>query len=171
MPTEEKIKFVQELEQKIKENSDFIVTDYRGLTVEQITDLRNKLREKGVYYQVVKNNLVKIALKNNNIEGLDEYFFGPSAVAFAKDDPVSPSKILSDFAKKQKALKIKGGYSDGKVITDNDITELAKLPSKEVLIGKLLGSLKSPASGIVNVLNGPIRNLVYALKEISKQKS
>ncbi len=170
MPTEEKIKFVQELEQKLQENSDLIVTDYRGLTVEQITDLRNKLREKGVYYQVVKNNLVKIALKNNNIEGMDEYFFGPSAVAFAKDDPVSPCKILSDFAKKG-TLKIKGGYSEGKVITENDINELAKIPSKEVLIAKLLGSLQSPASGLLNVLNGPIRNLVYVLQEISNQKS
>ncbi len=170
MATPKKIQVIEEIKQKLKEYDNFIITDYRGLTVGQITELRKKLYEKGVVYQVLKNNLVKIALKDAKIDGLDEYLFGPSAIAFAKEDPVFPSKVLSDFMKESK-LKIKGGYSEGKVIDDKSITALSKLPSKEVLISRLMGSLQSPASGLASVLSGVMRNLVNVLDQVNKQKA
>ncbi|GMT49920.1 MAG: 50S ribosomal protein L10 [bacterium] len=170
MATPKKIQVVQEIKQKLKDYNNFIITDYRGLTVVEITELRKKLYAKGVVYQVIKNNLVKIALKDAKIDGLDEYLFGPSAIAFAKEDPVFPSKVLSDFMKESK-LKIKGGYSEGKVIDDKYIAALSKLPSREVLIAKLMGSLQSPASGLAAVLKGLTRNLVNVLDQINKQKA
>ncbi|MDH5682704.1 MAG: 50S ribosomal protein L10 [Spirochaetota bacterium] len=169
MPTPGKEQKVEEIKAKLKEYDNFIITDYRGLTVEKITELRRKLLEKGVVYQVLKNNLVKIALKDANIEGIDEYLFGPSAIAFAKEDPVFPSKVLVDIAK-EGVLKVKGGYSEGKVLNGDEIIELSKLPSKEVLIAMLMGSLLSPATGMVGALSGLARNLVYALDQVAKQK-
>ncbi|MDH4127803.1 MAG: 50S ribosomal protein L10 [Spirochaetota bacterium] len=170
MATPKKIQFIDEFKKKISGYNNFIFTDYRGLTVENMTDLRKKLYEKGVVYQVVKNNLVRIAFKDAKIDGIDDYLVGPTAIAFSTDDSVSPSKILVDFAKQQAALKVKGGFADGKVMTADGIRELSSLPSKEVLLSRLLGSLKSPASRLVSVLNSPIRNLLCALQEISKKK-
>ena len=169
MATPEKTRLVEEFKETLKDCKNFIITDYRGLTVEQISDLRNKLRENGVVYQVVKNNLIKIALKDAKIEGMDEYLFGPSAIAFAQDDPVSPSKILVDFAKGTK-LEVKGGFSEGKAIGIDDIKALSSLPSKEVLLSQVLGSLKAPANNLVGVLSGVMRQLVVALSAISEQK-
>ncbi len=170
MPTPEKIEQVNQIKEKLKEYDNFIVTDYRGLTVEQITKLRKKLMEHGVVYQVLKNNLVKIALKESNIEGVDEYLFGPTAIAFAKEDSVTPSKIIVDFTKEANKLKVRGAYSEGKAVNENAVIALSKLPSKEVLLSKLLGGLKSPLTCLANVLNGPVRNLAYALKQVSEKK-
>ncbi len=170
MPTPKKIKTVEQMQNTLSEYNSLIFTNYRGLTVEEITNLRKKLYEKGILYQIVKNKLLGIALKNANIEGLDNYLLGPSAVAFAKDDYVSSSKILSDFAKNS-SLELKGGYADSRAVSKSEVEELAKLPSKEVILSKVLACLKSPASGFINVLNGPIRSLVYTLKAISEQKS
>ncbi len=170
MATPEKIQVVEEIKQKLKDYDNFIITDYRGLSVGEITELRTKLYEKGVVYQVLKNNLIRIALKDAKIDGLDEYLFGPSAIAFAKDDPVFPSKVLADFMKASK-LKIKGGYSEGMVIDDKNIIALSKLPSKEVLISRLMGSLQSPVSGLASVLNGLMRNLVNVLDQVNKLKA
>jgi len=170
MPTPEKIKAVEDFSKQLEEHKNVIVTDYRGLTVEEMNDLRNQLREKGVIYQVVKNNLIKIALKNAQINGLDEYLFGPSAIAFSKDDPISPSKIIVDFAKKQEKLRVKGGYSDGKVINQSDIKAFSQLPSKEILLTRLVAGLMRPLNQLTNVVNGPIRKLAIALQEVSQQK-
>lgn len=170
MATPKKIELVEQIKKKLNEHDNLIITDYRGLSVKQITELRKKLYEKGVLYQVVKNNLVKIALKDSKIEGLDEYLFGPSAIVFAKDDPVFPSHVLSKLAKTS-SLKIKGGYSEGKIISKDEIEQLAQLPSKDILLASLIGSLKSPANRLVAVLNGPLRSLVSVLQQISKQKN
>lgn len=170
MPTPEKINIVEQVKKTLEDHKNLVITDYRGLTVESITELRRQLREQGIVYQVVKNNLASIALRAHNIDGLDDYLVGPTAIAYAQKDPVVPCKILVEFSKKG-TLKIKGGFADGKVINANEVEELSKLPSKEVLIGKLLGTLNAPATRLVNVLQGPIRNLVYVLSEISKQKS
>lgn len=170
MPTEKKIEQVKELTDRLNEYQHLVVTDYRGMSVQDITDLRAKLSEKGVVYQVVKNNLVKIALKGHNIEGLDEYLFGPTAIAFAKEEAVSTSKILIDFAKDTK-LEVKAGYSEGRAMGIDEVTALSKLPSKEILVGKMLGSMMSPIQGVVGVLTGPMRSLVNVLDQISKKES
>lgn len=170
MPTEKKKEQVKELTERLEEYKHLVVTDYRGMSVQDITELRQKLSEKGVIYQVVKNNLVKIALKGHNIEGLDEYLFGPTAVAFSKEEAVSACKVLVDFSKDTK-LEVKGGYSEGRPMNLDEVTALSKLPSKEVLVGKLLGSMMSPIQGVVGVLSGPMRNLVNVLDQISKKES
>ena len=168
---EQKKEVVSELSSKVKAAKSMVFADYRGLTVEQDTELRNALRKAGVDYKVVKNTLTRFALKENGIEGLDTYLNGPTAMAVSDTDPVAPAKVLSEYAKKFEKLELKAGVVEGKVIDLNGIKALAELPSKEVLVAKMLGSFKSPLYGLVNVLNGNIRGLVVALNAIAEQKA
>jgi large subunit ribosomal protein L10 len=169
MAKPEKEKIVEEIKKKLEENPNFVVTEYRGMNVQDMSDMRIKLREKGIIYQVYKNTLFRIALEGAKIEGVDEYFFGPVGVAFSKDDIVSPCKILTEVAKKSK-LKVKGGYSNGLVIKEDQIEDYANMPSIEELYSKLLGTLMNPANRLVRVLNGPIQKLAIALNQIAEKK-
>lgn len=174
MPSEKilahKKEVVQELSGKVKEAQSIILADYRGLTVEQDTELRNALRKAGVEYRVVKNTLTKFALKENGIEGIDEHLNGPTSIAMCNTDPVAPAKVLAEYAKKFEKLELKVGVVDGKVIDVNGIKQLAELPSKEVLIAKVLGGFNAPISGLVNVLNGNLRGLAIVLNAIAEKK-
>lgn len=161
---------IKEVEKKLKDAQSVVLADYRGLTVQQITDLRRELRSQSVDFKVYKNTLIKRAIKNKNIDGLNEYLAGPTAVAFGYDDPVAPAKVLSDFAKKYKALSVKGGLLEGGVVDASVIKALAALPSREVLLAKLAGALQAPVSGLANVLNGPMRGLAAALNQVAEQK-
>ena len=147
-----------------------ILVDFCGLTVAQDTVLRRKMREAGVNYSVVKNTLLRIAAEEAGIEGLEPVLEHNTAIAVAPEDPVAVAKIICEFAKENKALKVKIGVLDGKVISAEEIKALAALPPKEVLIAKMLGSMNAPISGFVNVLQGTIRNVVYALEAVRKQK-
>ena len=149
-----------------------VIVDYRGINVEQVTELRKQFRGAGVEYVVLKNTLVKRALAELNIEGLDTILEGPSAFAFGYEDPVAPAKVLSDFIGKTKSehLKIKAGLVDGKVIDVAGVKALADLPPKEVLIAKMMGSLNAPITNFVGVLSATLRSLVYAIDAIRKQK-
>lgn len=168
---EEKKQIVEELKDKLNQVKAAIFTDYRGLNVEEITELRKQLREAGIEYKVVKNTLTRIAAKDINMDFLEEYLTGPTAIAFSFEDPVTPAKILSKFASSHKALDIKAGLVEGKLIDAEGIKALADLPSREVLIAKVIGGMQAPISGLVCVLNGPMRGLVYALKAIQDKKS
>ncbi|NPV44948.1 MAG: 50S ribosomal protein L10 [Firmicutes bacterium] len=168
---EEKKQIVEELKDKLNQVKAAIFTDYRGLNVEEITELRKQLREAGIEYKVVKNTLTRIAAKDMNMDFLEEYLTGPTAIAFSFEDPVTPAKILSKFASSHKALDIKAGLVEGKLIDAEGIKALADLPSREVLIAKVIGGMQAPISGLVCVLNGPMRGLVYALKAIQDKKS
>jgi large subunit ribosomal protein L10 len=168
---EEKKQIVEELKDKLNQVKAAIFTDYRGLNVEEITELRKQLREAGIEYKVVKNTLTRIAAKDINMDFLEEYLTGPTAIAFSFEDPVTPAKILSKFANSHKALDIKAGLVEGKLIDVEGIKALADLPSREVLIAKVIGGMQAPISGLVGVLNGPMRGLVYALKAIQDKKS
>jgi large subunit ribosomal protein L10 len=168
---EEKKQIVEELKDKLNQVKAAIFTDYRGLNVEEITELRKQLREAGIEYKVVKNTLTRIAAKDINMDFLEEYLTGPTAIAFSFEDPVTPAKILSKFANSHKALDIKAGLVEGKLIDVEGIKALADLPSREVLIAKVIGGMQAPISGLVCVLNGPMRGLVYALKAIQDKKS
>jgi large subunit ribosomal protein L10 len=148
-----------------------ILADYRGLNVMEVTELRKKLREAGVEYRVVKNTLTSRAAKAANIDGLDQFLSGPTALAFGIDDVVAPAKILADFAKDHKKLELKGGVLEGKVIDLDAVKQLANLPSREVLLGQLAGMLQAPMRGLVTVLSGPLRNLTYAVEAVRKQKA
>lgn len=174
MPSEvtlqQKQQVVKDLSEKIGAAKAFVLADYRGLTVEQDTELRNALRKAGVEYKVVKNTMTKFAAKENGLVDLDIFLNGPTAIAISTTDPVAPAKVISEFAKKYDKLEIKAGVVEGKVIDVDGVKSLAELPSREVLIAKVLGSFNAPISGFVNVLNGNIRGLVVALNAIAEQK-
>ena len=129
-----------------------VLVDYRGLTVEEDTQLRNNLRAAGVKYFVVKNTLLRLAANQTGLEDLDSILHGPTALAVS-DDAVAPAKVLADFAKDNDTLEIKSGFMDGKVLSLDEIKTLAKTPSKETLIAKMMGSLNSPISGLARLLS------------------
>lgn len=166
----EKAAKVAEMKELLLNSKCAILVDFCGLTVAQDTVLRRKMREAGVNYSVVKNTLLRIAAEEAGIEGLEPVLEHNTAIAVAPEDPVAVAKIICEFAKENKALKVKMGVLDGKVISAEEIKALAALPPKEVLIAKMLGSMNAPITGFVNVLQGTIRNVVYALEAVRKQK-
>lgn len=170
--TSEKKALVAELAEKLKNTKGAVLTNYRGLNVAQDTNLRRKLREAGVEYRVVKNTMTRIAANEVGIQGMDAYLEGPTAIAVSMTDPVAPAKVISDFIKENKlqALEVKAGLVEGKVIDAAGVKALASLPSREVLVAQVLAGMQSPIVGLVNVLQGNIRNLVYTLEAVRKQK-
>ncbi|WP_094607433.1 50S ribosomal protein L10 [Sporomusa silvacetica DSM 10669] len=170
--TQEKLQTVAGIKEKLSTTKGAVLTNYRGLTVAQDTKLRRQLREAGVEYRVFKNTMTRIAAKEAGIEGLDPYLEGPTAIAMSYTDPVAPAKIISDFVKENKlqALEVKAGLVEGKVIDANSVKALASLPAREVLIAQVLAGMQAPIAGFVNVLSGSLRNLVYALEAVRKQK-
>ena len=144
---------VAEIKEKLEKAQAIVLTKYQGLTVEEDTKLRKSLREAGVEYRVYKNTLVTLAAKELGIEGITEYLEGPVSIAFGYDDVTAPARILNDFAKDHKALELKAGVIDGELYDVDKIKQLATIPSKEVLIAKLLGSIKSPISSFARVLS------------------
>ncbi|MFA6808007.1 MAG: 50S ribosomal protein L10 [Eubacteriales bacterium] len=166
---EEKQIVVEDIKKKFKDSTGVVFADYRGLTVAQDTKLRVELRQAGVDYKVLKNTMIRRAANELGIEGLDSYLKGPTGVAFSQD-PVAPAKILVEFSKANKALEIKAGVLEGRVVTFEKVSQLAKLPSREVLLSQVLAGIQAPLTGMANVLQGPLRKLVYALEEVRKQQ-
>ena len=166
----EKVAKIAEIKELLSNSKCTILVDFCGLTVAQDTALRRKMREAGVHYNVVKNTLLRIAAQEVGIEGLEPSLEKNTAIAVAPEDPVAVAKIICDFAKENKELKVKVGVLDGKVIDVDAIKALASLPPKEVLVAKLLGSMNAPISGFVGVLQGTIRKVVYALDAVRQAK-
>lgn len=137
---------VEEIRVRLEKAQTVILTNYQGLTVEEDTQLRKQFREAGVEYKVFKNTLVKLALKELGIEGLDEHLEGPVSIALGYEDPTAPGRVISAFVKEHKALELKAGLVQGEVYDLEKITEFASIPPREVLLAKLLGSLQSPIS-------------------------
>jgi large subunit ribosomal protein L10 len=162
---------VDGISDKMKAAKAMVFADYRGLTVEQDTQLRNALRKAGVDYKVVKNTLTRFAANENGLNGLDTYLNGPTAMASSESDPVAPAKVLSEYAKKYEKLEIKVGVVEGKIIDSDGVRALAELPSREVLIARVLAGFNAPINGFVNVLNGNLRGLVVALNAIAEKKA
>lgn len=150
---------VAEIKEKLQRSQAVILADYQGLTVEDDTQLRKNLREAGVEYKVYKNTLVILAAKELGLDGIEEYLEGPVSIAFGYEDATSAARILNDFAKTHKKLELKAGIVEGKVFDKEEVEKLASIPSKEVLIAKLLGSIKAPLS-----------NLAYLINAIKEQK-
>ena len=144
---------VAEISEAIKEAQSVVLVDYRGLTVEQDTNLRKQLREAGVTYKVYKNTMMNFAFKGTDFEGLAPYLEGPSAVAISTTDATAPARILAKFAKDAKALEIKAGVVEGTVYDAKGMQAVAQIPSREELISKLLGSLQSPITNFARVMN------------------
>ncbi len=169
---ETKKAMVAELADKMKNAKGGVLVDYKGINVDQDTKLRRAMREAGVEYSVIKNTLIRFAANEVGFEELDPLLNGTTSVAISLTDPVAPAKIISEFVKTNKdVLKVKAGFVEGKVIDVQGVSALAELPSKEVLIAKVLGGFNAPISGFVNVLNGNIRGLVVALNAIAEQKA
>ncbi|MHB1653548.1 MAG: 50S ribosomal protein L10 [Desulfitobacteriaceae bacterium] len=162
---EEKALVIAEIREKFERSAGVVLADYRGLTVAQVTKLRAQLRQAGVEYRVLKNTLVKRAASEVGVEGLDPYLEGPTALAFSAD-PVAPAKVLMEFAKGNKNFQIKAGVLEGKVVGPDGVKALADLPPREVLLAQVLRGIQAPLSGMVNVLQGPIRKFGYALEAL-----
>lgn len=168
---EQKQQMVDELAEKLKNAVSGVLVDYTGISVADDTKLRAELRKAGVYYAVKKNSIIGLAAKKAGLEGFDEYLKGSTAIALAEEDMIAPAKILAKFADGKDNFKIKAGFIEGETVDAAKVMELSKLPSKEVLVAKFLGSMNAPISGFVNVLNGNLRGLVVALNAIAEKKS
>lgn len=164
------------LESELKEAKGAVFTSFKGLTVAMDTDLRRQLRAAGVTYKVVKNTMLRIAADNIGLSGIDSHLEGTTALAFSKEDAVAPAKVICDFIKKNRLedagiLSVKVGLVEGKVIDAKGVKDLAALPSKEVLIAKLLGTMNAPIANTVGVLSGILRQPLYVLNAIAEKKS
>ena len=168
--TAEKQSRVAEMKDRLSRSQGLVLADYRGISVALDTKLRRKMREAGIEYRVTKNAYTRIAAEELGIVGLEEHLKGPVAVAISYDDAIAPAKILSEFVKEHKVLTLKAGLLDGKVIDANSVKDLAALPSREVLLAKLMGSMNSPVTGFVNVLHGTLSGFVRALDAVRAQK-
>ena len=144
---------VEEISAGIKDAKSVVLVDYRGLTVEQDTKLRKELRENGVVYKVYKNTMMNFAFKGTDYEGLAPYLEGPSAMAYSNEDATAPARILCNFAKTADKLEVKGGVVEGTVYDADGIKAISAIPSREVLLGRLFGSMQSPITNMARVLN------------------
>ena len=144
---------VAEISEGIKDAQSVVLVDYRGLTVEEDTELRKQLRAAGVTYKVYKNTMMNFAFKGTDFEGLAPYLNGPSAMAYSTEDATAPARVIAEFAKKAKALEIKAGVVEGNVYDAKGMEVIASIPSREVLISRLLGSMQSPMANFARVIN------------------
>ncbi|BBM18954.1 MULTISPECIES: 50S ribosomal protein L10 [Enterococcus] len=154
-----KAAIVDEVTEKFNAATSAVIVDYRGLTVDQVTELRKQLRDANVEMKVIKNSILTRAAEKAGLEGLEEVFSGPTAVAFSNEDVVAPAKIIDEFAKTADKLEIKGGIIEGKVASIEEITALAKLPNRDGLLSMLL-----------SVLQAPVRNVAYAVKAVAEKE-
>jgi large subunit ribosomal protein L10 len=170
MPTARKEAAVAELTEKLASATNLFLTDYTGLTVDEITRLRGELRKDGNTYSVVKNTLFTIAA-GDLAKQLESFLAGPTGIVFAGADPVAPAKALKTFSDTVKRVAVKAAYIDGQVVTAAQVEKLAKLPPKIELIASLVGTLANPLRGLVTVLSGNQRGLVRVLDAIREQKA
>ena len=153
-----KSQVVSEIVEKLQKSSSAVVVDYKGLTVEEVTELRKKMREAGVEYKVYKNTLVRRAAKEVGIEQFnDELLVGTNAIAFGYEDPVAPARILKEFMDSHPKMQLKMGVVEGEFYNESQIVEFANIPSREVLLAKLLGSLKAPMSNFAYLIDALIK--------------
>lgn len=167
---EEKKLKVQEIAEKFNKSKEVVLIDYRGLSVKNLADLREKLRESDVDLKVYKNTLTKIATKETGNDAINGLLEGPTALAFVYGDEAGAPKALVDFAKENKAMEIKGGLLGDSVINVDQVKALASLPSKDQLIGQVVGGIAAPLKSFMYVLNGPIESLARVLGQIAEQK-
>jgi large subunit ribosomal protein L10 len=164
-----KIDAVKELKDLLSDTKDLIFTDFRGLSVEKITELRKMLYEKDSLLKIVKNNYTRIALKDFDFPEVDSILEGPTAIAMIKTDSSAIAKIISDYSKNE-AIKIKGGIVGGKRFEAFEIEALSKLPSREQLIAMLMGTMNAPVRNVMYALNGVVQKLVWTLQAVADKK-
>lgn len=169
MPNAENTESVAELKERFAGVQTAVLTEYRGLTVRQLSDLRKQLKGASAEYKVVKNRLARIAIKDSALDGLGKHLTGPTGVAYTRHDPVSVAKALQAFVKNNPALTIKVGVVEGKVLEPSALKSLADLPSKEALRAQLVGALQGPMSKLVSLLTAVQGELVRVIEARSKQ--
>ncbi len=169
MKREEKARIIEELTEKLKGNS-VVLVDYQGINVAQSTQLRERSREAGIEFMVAKNTLAQLAADRAGAEGISELLVGPTAMAFS-EDPVAGAKLMAEFSNEVEPFELKGGLLEGgRVVDAAGVAALARLPGREQLIAQVVGGIQSPLAGLVNVLNGTIRNLAVVLNQVAEQK-
>lgn len=171
MPKQYKLDTVESVKEKLAKSKSIVIADYRGLKVSEVTDLRTKLRNEGVELRVIKNRLAKIALKESDMDPMEEHLKGMTAIAFGMKDAVSPAKVLAEFAKGNDKLKLIAGQMDNQILDINGINELAKLPTREVLLSRMLGSLTGPVQKLAYGLNQTVAKVVYAIDAVGRTKA
>ena len=182
MPSQENIQQVEQIRERLQSSDVAILTDFQGLTVAEINELRRQLREADVQYTVFKNRLIRVAAQELNVEGLDLYLIGPTAIA-TSDDPSVPVKVLGEFSEEHEHLQIKGGILGTRVIDAEMVKDLVDMPSKPELVARVVGQVSSPLTGLVsvlhqgspltglaNVLSGSIRQVTTVLQAVANQK-
>lgn len=170
MARPEKVAQVEAIAEALQSAHSVVLTDYQGMTVEHMTEFRVKCRESNVLCRVVKNRLAKRAADEADIPDLKEHLKGPLALVMGMESAVDPAKIVVDFAKDHEKLELVGGFMDGAYLTSDDVVALSKIPSREELYAKMMGSINSPLSGVVGVTNGVLSALTRAIDAVAKQK-
>lgn len=171
MPTEAKREAVAELRQKLEGSSALIVSEYRGLRVGELGEIRRALSRQDVSYRVVKNRLLRIAAAEAGLEGLSPLLEGPTAIAFGHGDEAATAKAVLDATRPYRIVRIKGALVGGRAIDAEGVTRLSSLPSRQVLLGQLAGAVQSPLSMLAGLLGANLRNLGYALVQVRDRKS
>lgn len=169
MPTTKKAATIDELSEMLGRSHLTIVADYRGLGVGDLQGFRANLRTAGAECRVAKNTLTAIAAERAGITGLNDLLAGPTALVLAFEDPVQTSKVVTDFVRTSRILTVRGGVLNNRLVTESDIDALSTMPSREELLGKLVGMLASPMTRVVGVLGGPVRQLPYVLNARAAQ--
>ena len=165
MPTQEKVEAVEELKSRLNGVKAVVLTEYRGLTVQQLGELRKQLRAVSAEYKIVKNRLARLAIASSELQGLGTHLKGPTGVIFSKEDPVAVAKAVHAFARTNQALAVKAGYVEGQMLAPAGLKALADLPSREAIRAQLVGSIQGVLAGLVGVLAAPQRELVYVLQQ------
>jgi len=165
-----KSKQIVELAERFARSKAVVLTEYKGLTVAEISQLRKQLKEAGAEYKVVKNTLGILAAKDTPVSLAEEFFTGPTAIAFGYDDPVAAAKKVLEYAGKNDKLKVKSGVIEGKLYSTAEIKELSKLPSRPVLLGMMAGAFQAPARKLAGLLNATVVQFAYALEGLKNKK-
>ncbi|HEX2098553.1 MAG TPA: 50S ribosomal protein L10 [Rubrobacteraceae bacterium] len=169
MKREEKARIIEELAEKLKDNS-VVLVNYKGINVAQSTQLRERSREAGIEFMVAKNTLAQLAADRAGVEDISELLVGPTAMAFS-EDPLAGAKLMAEFSNEVEPFELKGGLLEGgRVVDATGVAALSRLPGREQLIAQVIGGIQSPLAGLVNVLNGTIRNLAVVLNQVAEQK-
>jgi len=168
VPTQEKRESVAALKERLGTATAAVLTEYRGLTVRQLSDLRKQLKTAAAEYKVVKNRLARLAVKDSPLDPVARHLTGPTGLVLTAHDPVSVAKALQTFVRANPALTIKLGFVDGKVLEPPELRALADLPSKETLRAQMVGALQGPMTQLVSLLTAPQRELVQVLEARSK---
>jgi large subunit ribosomal protein L10 len=165
VPTHEKIESLADLKTRLAGVKTAVLTEYRGLSVQQLGELRKQLKAASATYKVVKNRLARIAVTDSSLNGLAPHLKGPTAIVLSREDPVAVAKTLQSFARTNQKLLIKAGYVEGQVLRAEEVKALADLPSRDALRAQVVAAVQGPLAQLVSVLNAPLRELAYILEQ------